>query len=225
MRFREIRGPEDMISAVEEAGFLPLFANHIPGLSVEECCPRELWFSEDVDGPWEWKGPAARSGRCVYGKLFRGKAGFVSREWLPELANYRRDGYDFDARFEDGLAPVKDRQLFDTVLRKGEVLSKELKECCGYGRGRAKGFDTVITRLQMQTYITVGDFVYMRDKWGRTYGWGVAKYTTPEAQFGYDHLASAYCRDPEESLGRIVEHLRRLLPDVREDAILKLIKI
>lgn len=56
---------------------------------------RAGWFAEDRDGPWEWKGPAAQTKRCVYGKLFRKKAGFVSREWLPELVNFRRDGYDF----------------------------------------------------------------------------------------------------------------------------------
>ena len=38
--------------------------------AVEELCSPELWFADDVDGPWEWKGPAARSGKCLYGKLF-----------------------------------------------------------------------------------------------------------------------------------------------------------
>jgi len=45
-------------------------SNEIPGFSIEELCPPELWFADDVDGPWEWKGPVARSGKCLYGKLF-----------------------------------------------------------------------------------------------------------------------------------------------------------
>lgn len=95
MKTYELRSPEDIAALTEEWGFLPFFAGEIPGFSVEECCPPELWFSEDADGPWEWKGPVARSGRCVYGKFFGGRAGFISREWLPDFANYRRDGYDF----------------------------------------------------------------------------------------------------------------------------------
>lgn len=219
MVLREVRSPEDIITLTEEVGFLPFFRNHIPGFSVEECCPRELWFSDTLDGPWEWKGPVARSGRCVYGQLFCGKAGFVSREWLPDFANYRRDGYDFDARFDDELAPLRDKGVYDTLLAGGAMLSRELREKCG-----AKGFDTVITRLQMQTYVVIGDFVYRRDKHGRTYGWGVAKYTTPEALLGCDHVTSAYFRDPSQSRERITAHLSSLLPEAEESGIRKLIR-
>ena len=56
MRFGELRYPEDLERLVEEVGFLPFFAGDIEGFSVEECCPPELWFAGDVDGPWEWKG-------------------------------------------------------------------------------------------------------------------------------------------------------------------------
>lgn len=224
MRFDQVRGPEEVLELVERVGFLPFFKNRIPGFSLEECCPRELWFSDTVDGPWEWKGPIARTGRCVYGKLFSGKAGFVSREWLPDFANFRRDGYDFDARFDDGLAAMKDKTVFEAVEKSGAILSKDLKELTGFGRGGIKGFDTVITRLQMQTYVIIRDFVYMRDKYGRTYGWGVAQYSTPEALFGYDLVSSAYERDPMESRQRVLDHLRAVIPDASLGEVEKLIK-
>ena len=220
----QTRSADDVIELIEDVGFLPFFANHIPGFSVEECCPRELWFAEGVDGPWEWKGPIARSGRCVYGKFYGGKAGFVSRAWFPEFANFRRDGYDFDARYDDELASRKDKVIFDTVSEHGALLSKELKDICNYRKGGNKGFDTVITRLQMQTYISVADFVYMKDKFGQTYGWGVAKYSTPEVQFGYDFTTSAYRREPEESRERIIAHLKTVLPETDMEQLLKLIK-
>ena len=101
---RQLHSADGLIAAVEQYGFLPFFRNEIHGFSIEELCPPELWFADDVDGPWEWKGPAARSGKCLYGKLFNKKAGFVSREWIPDFANFRRDGYDFAARWDDGLA-------------------------------------------------------------------------------------------------------------------------
>ena len=224
MRFCKLRSPDDIISLTNELGFLPFFAGKIPGFSVEECCPPELWFSEDADGPWEWKGPVARSGQCVYGKFFGGKAGFISKEWFPDFANFRRDGYDFDARYEDGLAARKDKEVYDTLTEHGTLLSKELKRLCDYRKGGNKGFDTVITRLQMQTYVTIGDFVYMQDKFGQTYGWGVAQYTTPEAQFGYDFVTSAYRKDPTESMTNILAHLKSILPDSDEAQLLKLMK-
>ena len=224
MRFQALRSPEDIISLTTELGFLPFFAGEIPGFSVEECCPPELWFSEEADGPWEWKGPAARSGQCVYGKFFGGKAGFISREWLPDFANFRRDGYDFDARYEDGLASRKDKEVYDTTAEHGALLSKELKRLCNYRKGRNTGFDTVITRLQMQTYLIIGDFVYLRDKFGQVYGWGVAQYTTPEAQFGYDFVTSAYRKKPADSKAHILAHLRIVLPDAEEAQLLHLLK-
>ncbi len=224
MNLPEIRSAEELQALVQQLGFLPFFKHEIPGFSVEECCPKELWFAEDVDGPWEWKGPVARSGQCVYGKFFRGKAGFISMEWFPDFANYRRDGYDFDARFEDELASYKDKGIYDTVEAHGRLLSKQLKELCNYRKGGNKGFDTVITRLQMQTYITVADFVYMKDRYGQPYGWGVAEYTTPEHLFGYDAVTAAYHRDPEESRERVLAHLIRLLPEATEHQIARLIR-
>ena len=63
----------------------------------------------------------------------------------------------------------------------------------------------------------------MQDKFGQTYGWGVAQYTTPEAQFGDDFVTSAYGREQEESRARIIAHLESILPGINEKQILKLI--
>lgn len=218
-----LRCPDDVAELTEALGFLPFFANGIPGFSVEEHTPRELWFTE-ADGPWEWKGPIARTKRCLYGKFFGGKAGFISLEWFPDFANYRRDGFDFDSRYESGLASRRDMNVYGTVSRYGTVLSKKLKSLCGYSKGGEKGFDGVITRLQMQTYICVADFEYMRDKYGKQYGWGVARYSTPEELLGYEAVTSAYSREPAESLERILDHLKKILPEADGARLLKMIK-
>ncbi len=223
MLLREIRSDGELVSLVEEVGFLPFFANSVTGFSVEECCAPELWFHDDADGPWEWKGPIARSGRVAYGKFFRGKACFISREWLPEFANFRRDGYDFDARYEDGLVSRKDKEVYDVILSRGEVLSQELKRLLHYRKGGQKGFDTVITRLQMQTYVLISDFVRRKDSAGQSYGWAIARYATPETLFGADFLQDAYRSEPEVSRARVLSHLRTLLPRTSEDQILSLL--
>ena len=219
-----LHSAEDLVNAVERYGFLPFFQNEIRGFSVEELCAPELWFSDDADGPWEWKGPAARSGRCLYGKIFNKKAGFVSREWIPDFINYRRDGYDFDARWDEGLAPLKDKELYEAIANERAILSKRLKEILNYRKGGNSGFETCVTRLQIQGYVCIADFVYMQDKYGRPYGWGIAEYATPEALFGYDLAMSAYQRDPQESHARILQHLQSLLPSTDKKLLERIIK-
>ena len=219
----QLHSADDLIAAVEQYGFLPFFRNEIHGFSIEELCPPELWFADDVDGPWEWKGPAARSGKCLYGKLFNKKAGFVSREWIPDFANFRRDGYDFDARWDDGLASYKDKELYEAIAGEGRMLSKRLKEALNYRKGGNTGFETCITRLQMQSYVCIADFVYMQDRYGRPYGWGVAEYATPEELFGYDLITSAYQREPQESKERMMQHLSSILPGASVQQLTKIL--
>ena len=190
---------------------------------MEEHTPPEVWFSDDGEGPWEWKGPMVRGGKCIYGKLFCGKAGFVSRDWLPDFVNYRRDGYDFDARYDDGLVFYKDKNLYEAIVKNGSILTPALKSSCNYRKGGNKGFETVITRLQMQTYITIADFEYKKDKNGKQYGWGVARYATPEYLLGREMVQSAYFRSPKESKERILAYLSNLLPDADKGQLLKII--
>ena len=214
---------EDLEQAVQELGFLPYFANSIPGFSIEEHVAPQAWFS-DEPGTWEWKGPVINELNCAYGKFFEKKSVYISKEWFPDFANYRRDGYDFDARFEDGLAAYRDRTLYDLLKGEGPVLSKRLKYLGNYRKGGNRGFDTVINRLQAQCYVLISDFVYMTDKNGREYGWGVAEYSTPEQFMGRDFTEKVYQRSPEESYARICEHLHEILPDASDQAIRKLIK-
>lgn len=219
-----ISAPEDVLNTVGRLGFLPFFSNSIPGFSIEEMCRPSLWFGQE-EGPWEWKGPVIRMGGVIYGKFLAGKACYISKEWIPDFLNYRRDGYDFDSRYESGLAGRRDLNIYDAVTRYGSILSKKLKSLCGYTKaGGEKGFDGIITRLQMQGYICISDFEYMIDKHGNRYGWGVARYSTPEKMFGYELCSSAYSREPSESFERIIEHVSSVCPNASEDSIRKLFR-
>lgn len=220
-----ITSAEALAERVAELGFLPLFRSLVPGLSVEEMTPRELWFAPDTDGPWEWKGPVLRTGRCAYGKFFRGKCGFVSLDWLPDFANARRDGYDFDARCADGLASWHAQRVYEALAGAGgSLLSRDLRERCGYGREGLRGFDQTVTQLQMQTYLCVEDFEYALDKHGRPYGWGLSRLTTPERLYGASLVTAAYSRESADSLARCAEKLRSAFPDAEEKLVLRLLK-
>lgn len=221
-----IRSAEELTDLVNSLGFLPFFRSAVPGFSIEECTPADLWFETDVEGPWEWKGPVISRGRCLYGKLFQGKAGYVSEDWVPELVNLRRRGADFYELYDAGGLSWPARQLFETVSGSpGGILSRDLKRRCGYEGKGAKGFDPLMAELQMQTFLCVSDFEYAIDRHGRPYGWGLARYSTPEAVYGEDYARSAMeDRSPEESRRRILDHLGRQFPEADRRQLERLIK-
>ncbi|MCD8021302.1 MAG: hypothetical protein LUF92_17550 [Clostridiales bacterium] len=198
----------------------PLFRNSIPGFSVEEHAVPSAWFS-DEPGVWEWKGPVIQEAGCAYGKFFERKAAFISAKWFPDFANYRRDGYDFDARYDDGLASYKDKKLFDLLDEHAPVLSKTLKREGNYRKGGLTGFDTSMNRLQAQGYVIISNFVYMKNRYGKEYGWGVAEYSTPELFFGETFTSAVYRREPEESYQRMLEYFHEILPDVPDKTLRK----
>lgn len=218
-----IKTPTDLIDAINEYGFLPYFRNSIEGFSIEEHIEPRYWFG-DEDGAWEWKGSVIQKTGCAYGKFFERKAVYISREWFPDFANYRRDGYDFDALYDEGLAKRTDKNLFDLIDNNAPVLSKDLKKLGDYRKSGNKGFDSAIVRLQEQCYVVISNFVYMTDKYGQPYGWGVGEYSTPEQFMGKDFTDKIYQREPHESYELLYEHLRKILPDATAGQIKKILK-
>lgn len=219
---------DEAIKYIIEVGFLPLFKNGIPGFSLEERTIAEHWWSGNAEvDPWEWRAIIARSGEVAYGKFFDGKAGFISRKWLPFFANLRRDGYDFDALWEDGKASRRQKKIMDLFAEDNadaEIYSNEIKRDAGFGKGGEKGFDGTLTSLQHEMYLCVRDFRQKRNKKGEEYGWAIAVYSTPEHIFGYDLVSSAYREKPEESAGKIANHIRNVYPIASEAQIAKLLK-
>ena len=218
----------DLKEAIDAYGILPFFANEIKGFSIEEHCDPKVYFGKEP-GVWEWKGPIIQELKCAYGKFFLKKAAFVKKEWYYDLANYRRDGYDFDARVNDGLVNYNEEFLYNIIASKHSILSKTAKAIGGYVKPREKGkdswvprkgFDTTITALQMKGYVLITDFDYEMDKKGNFYGWGVARYATPEEFFGKKFADRCYKRTPEESYERLYRQIRKLTK-VKEDQIRK----
>ena len=212
-----VRTAQELINWVNEIGFLPLFANEIEGFSVEEHTAAACWWSDSAEqDPWAWREQIARSGEVAYGKFFGKKSGFVSKAWLPVLANYRRDGYDFDSRWEDGLAKGRSKKLMDCFESGGRFTGQQLKAQAGFGNGGEKNFAGIVTDLQMQTYLVVCDFQQKVSKSGRAYGMPVSVYARPEDLWGYDLISSAYREQPAASRDKIFDHIRSLYPGATE---------
>lgn len=218
-RFHTIHTRDDLEAMVRQVGILPYFTNNVLGWSVEEHADPAIWFT-DREGPWEWKGPMAYEKVCVYGKFIRNKAAFVSPEWFAELANWRREGMDFEERLASGLVPHRDQLLMRYLATHPGELSRYAKRECGF----AKGYDGVLTRLQMQTYVIDQDFRYSIDRYGRPYGWGNAALILAEDWLGPQALELAEPCEPEESFERMVRHLRQLMPDADEAALRRELK-
>lgn len=222
-----ISSMEELIDVIDELGFVPFFENEIEGFSIEEHIGEGCWYNDGDNGfwpAWEWKGPVVTAMKCAYGKFLRNKAMYISPKWFPDFANYRRDGYDFDARYDDGLASYGDKELYELLDLHAPVISKALKQTGGYGKNGRKGFDTMITRLQKQCYVVISDFRYATDKYGNRYGWGIAEYSTPEKFLGKKFTKEVYKRTPEESYERILKHFRKILPDAEPGEIERILK-
>ena len=234
-----IERQEQIEQLIREWGFLPFFKNGISGFSIEEMTPPELLFGDDFpNGPWGWKGPIIANWESAYGKFFKGKAGFVSLEWLPDFMNWRRSRLPLKKQDKDA------RHIYDVLVENESMLSRQLKKASGFTLSRKRktfnpddptnpvenprngmAFDSLIAGLEMGTHVCIADFEYLISKKGEPYGWGLARYCTPEAMypelFPYEDLVQG--RTPRQSRKRILDHLCQILPDVEPSKIEKLL--
>ena len=229
-----IRTWQELVNWINEIGFLPLFGNEVEGFSAEEHTSPDYWWSGiRQEDPWEWREIIAASTQVAYGKFFGNKAGFISLEWLPYFVNCRRNGYDFDARYQDGLASRREKKIMDFFIGEDEdgdpvykderILSTDLKKMAGFGKGGEKNYPGIITGLQMQTYLVIADFKRRKNKRGDEYGMAVSIMLPPESIWGYETVTAAYSEKPNESWDRIFGHVKEMYPGVDDPEIIRLI--
>lgn len=213
-----LKSVQNLTALVNEIGFLPLFNVGVRGFSVEELTKGQ-WWTGLADDPWLWREQAADAQEIIYGKFFSQRAGFVSKEWFPCFANYRRDGYDFDSRWEEGLETPRAKDIMECVWAEKRIMTSEIKRKTG-----KSGFEGALTRLEMQTYLVISGFDRKKDRFQRPYGWSIAVMQTPEDAFGSEIATAAYSEKPEESFEKILRHLKTLLPEADEKALLQILR-
>lgn len=172
---------ETMLRAVRECGIVPFFENAIAGYSVEEMTHPSYWFDGDagVLGPWDWKIDCVQSGDIFYGKyLCGGKAAFATLEWYKELRNYRQSLEKY------ALLPGPQTLVMDYVQENGAITVKEVRALLGVKKSAA---DALLTRLQMQCRLVIGDITRVYRGPDLHYsGWQVASFCRPEDLLGSD---------------------------------------
>lgn len=229
-----IRSAAELTAWVDQIGFLPFFANGVAGFSAEEHVAASAWWTGNrATDPWEWREAIAAAHAVAYGKFFDGRAGFISPRWLPRFANARRNGWDFDGKWQSGAASQREKAVMaffvdpesedEPVFTNAAILSTDLKHRAGFGKGGEKNYPGILTGLQMQLYLVIGGFRRRQNKRGSDYGMPVSVIMTPESIWGYAMMSSAYSEKPAESWQRICEHTREMYPEADESSILKLI--
>lgn len=222
---------EDARKLILKTGFLPLFENGAAGFSIEERTPSLNWWTGDPEtDPWSWRIILSKDPEIVYGKFFDRKAGFISREWFPAFASFRRDGYDFDALWDDELASYRMKKIMDVFdlderMSGRELLSPDIKETAGFGKGGEKNFEGVLTDLQMRCYLIMSDFRQRKNKKGDYYGWHIAAFETPETKWGYEHVTSQYGISPKEAFAAILKRAEEIAPGASESGLKKALEL
>ena len=196
---RTIDSAEALIKAVRAVGIIPFFENPLPGYSIEEMTPAEHWFESDNLGPWDWKIAAVQTGEIAYGKfLCGGKAAFATSSCYRDLMNWRRSLPKYAMKSEDTKA-------YQAICEAGTLTTRELRMICGLKKAQ---LDSLLTRLEMQTRIIIGDIerVY-KGEFLEYNGWQLASLCRPEDLFEFD-MDEAF-RSPEESFARLKAQIKK----------------
>lgn len=215
---------ETMLEVIRWAGIIPLSESVIPGWSIEEHTPVELWFGDDELGPWDWKIYCVQSGDIAYGKfVLGGKAAFATVDVFRELINWRRTlpKYAPDAR---------QQQILDYLEKNGTICIKEVRSMFGIKKNEA---DALIADLQRKTLVVTGDISRVYRGQDLHYnGWQNCTYCTPEALFeddadfpfpGFVPRTLKSSLTPAESREFVTEAILRVAPGTSMKTIAKVI--
>ena len=218
-----VRDQEGMLSLIQEFQLVPFFVNIIPGYSIEEHTPPELWFTDENLGPWDWKIECIQSGDVAYGKfLYGGKAAFATVDVYREIINWRRSLPKYK--------PSPDqKKVLDYIEEHGSVSVSDVRQLMGLKKAAA---DALLAKIQMQARIITGDIARVyRGADLRYNGWQRSSFCTPEALFeemdfpfpGYKPRTLKSSLTPAQSLEFLKDTVRNVCGDVPDKVLMKIL--
>ncbi len=209
-----LNSAESMIQAVRTVGIIPFFRNAVKGFSIQDMTARGYWFNDPETelGPWDWKIDAVRTGEIAYGKfLLGGKASFATVQWYRELMNYRRAQKKYQP---EGL----DLDVFNAIREAGTISPSELRKSFKLKKNQ---IDSIITRLEMDTLVVVGDITRVYRGPDLHYnGWQRSSVCRPDSLFETDESPA---RSAEDSYRILSDRIRAFFPDAAESQIRKIL--
>ena len=218
-----VKDQEGMLRLIKKYRLIPFFVNPVPGFSIKEHTPSDLWFTEEHLGPWDWKIECVQSGDIAYGKfLYGGKAAFATVDVYREIINWRRA----QTKYQPSSEQMKVLEYLD---QHGTVSVPEVRKLLGM---KKSGADALLAKLQMQTRIITGDITRVYRGADLKYsGWQRSSFCTPEALFeemdfpfpGYKPRTLKSSLTPAESLEYLKETITNVCGDVPDKVLMKVL--
>lgn len=167
--------------------------------------------------PWEWRIRSIKEvDFLIYGKLFFRKAGWITKEWLPQFLSVRRNGKTFDEMYQDGIISQMEKRIFDCIRQAKRMSIQDLKSVLACKKEDSSKFNMALIGLQMKLFITLYDETRKISMNGQPYGWPVTVFSTLEEKVGEQIVSEAYKVKTEDAFNDIYEHIKKLNPYVQE---------
>ena len=185
---------------------------------------RIAWHTGDPEtDPWEWRIRVLRERDDVaYAKCFFKKSGYITQEFYPYFLALRRAGRDFDDEYADGLISHQAKRIYDAVRGHGELPLDEIKRIGGFAREEKSRFDSALTELQMNLFLTISGTRRRMNAMGLEYGWETTVLCTAEQFWSktdvFDRAANLHESDAYDA---IRERVLELNPKADESKIRK----
>ena len=191
----EVNTEDDAVRFVDSVGFctidrpefgeFPYLAGAFPG--DRDSVLGEVWF---------WKDDLHIQKRLWYTRLFGGRPGFISLEFLP--AFIATNGQVADELIMMGKLSVQTREIYETIEREGPISSKDLRRAIS-ADARRKSASALID-LERKFILTKTD-ITGRTRETYSYVWDLAERWMPEVFEASDRLGA------EAAAGKIVAKL------------------
>jgi len=176
-----VRDEEGLIQFVEAVGFCAINAlerfPEFPSLSLAMGQREALWHA------WWWKDDLHVQKRVYYTRLFAGRPGFISLQWLP--AFIAANGAAADEVFLVGALPVLAKDVYRIIESRGPISSRPLKKLLSPDARRS--VTGILWELERRFIITKTD-ITGRQLSTYSYVWDLAERWLPDAFVEADRL-------------------------------------
>ena len=183
------------------------------------------WHTEDVEtDPWEWRMRVLNEcSDIAYGKFFFKKSGFITKEWYPYFYAIRRGNKILQDEYDNGNVSQYAKKIYEIISEYKELPLHLIKQYGGFSKEDKSKFDSAITQLQMNFYITMCGRARKQSQKGDEYGWSSTVFCLTEDFFEENIPDIAKKITYEEAYSKIQERIYQLNPLVKEAKLKKFI--
>ena len=176
----------------------------------EEIC----WHTQQQKtDPWEWRMKVLHEKKDIaYGKFFFKKSGYITQEWYPYFYRIRRGNRELEEEYSAGNVTSYAKRIYELLVEYRELPLHLIKQYGGFSKEDKSKFDSAITELQMNFYITMCGNARKKSKKGEEYGWSSTVFCLTEDFFEGDVIKKALALSYEEAYENLEKQIFLLNP-------------